>query len=96
MAEKNTGEFKMNGNDPQANYALEHKDEELEFLPEKLKTSLEYEGPATALDHKVSFLNSMKDQLGDITSASDATPCREAVSRGFSAGPATSYLPTNG
>ena len=96
MAEKNTGEFRMKGNDPQANYALDHKDEELEFLQEKLKTSLEYEDPATALDHKVTFLNSMKDQLEDMLSASDATRCREAVSRGFSAGPATSYLPTNG
>ena len=72
MATRQTSEFpsRYSGNE-KTGYAVEHQDEELNHILDNAKERVYYEGPASDLDHRVSFLNGMEEQMDNLPSLSD-------------------------
>ena len=72
MASRQTSEFTSRySGDDKTGYAVEHQDEQLNHILENAKERLYYEGPASDLDHRISFLNSMEEEMDSLPNLSD-------------------------
>ncbi|MDE2937632.1 MAG: hypothetical protein OXR67_01750 [Chloroflexota bacterium] len=68
------------GDDDQTGFALEHKDERVDYLVEDVMKRLEIEGPGSALDHRMRFLDRMEEGIDDANAVHGNTAARFGAS----------------
>ena len=68
------------GDNDQTGFALDHKDERVDYLVEDIVKRLEIEGPGSALDHRMRFLDQMEENINDANTVHENSAARFGAS----------------